>query len=43
MTVAGTLSANYPVVFEISRAVADAADTLPIDASLIGVTIIYNA
>ena len=39
ITIAGTPAANVPVIFEVSR---DIADTLAVDALLIGVEIIFT-
>ena len=42
MTVGGTPAANTPIQFTIYRDVSDAADTLAVDARLLGVEILFN-
>jgi len=42
ITIAGTPAANKPIQFEIYRVVSDAADTLGVDARLLGVEILYT-
>lgn len=42
ITIAGTPQAEDLVLFEISREVADAGDTLAVDARLIGVTVYFT-
>ena len=43
VTLGGTPAANTPIQFTIYRDVSDAADTLGVDARLLGVEIIYTA
>ncbi len=43
VTIDGTPAANKAINFQISRVVGDAADTLGVDARLLGVEIIYTA
>ena len=43
VTIDGTPAANKAINFQISRVVGDAADTLSVDARLLGVEIIYTA
>ena len=42
ITLAGTPAANRPVQYELYRVVANASDTLAVDARLLGVEIIFN-
>jgi hypothetical protein len=42
VTIGGTPAANTPIQFSIYRDVSDAADTLAVDARLLGVEIIFN-
>jgi hypothetical protein len=42
VTIGGTPDANTPIQFTIYRDVSDAADTLGVDARLLGVEIIFN-
>jgi hypothetical protein len=42
VTIGGTPAANTPIQFTIYRDVSDAADTLAVDARLLGVEIIFN-
>lgn len=42
VTIAGTLTYPYRVNFQINRTVADAGDTLGVDAKLLGIFIIYT-
>ena len=42
ITLAGTPAANRPVQYELYRVVANASDTLGVDARLLGVEIIFN-
>jgi hypothetical protein len=42
VTIDGTPAANKAINFQISRVVGDAADTLGVDARLLGVEIIFN-
>jgi hypothetical protein len=42
VTIGGTPAANTPIQFTIYRDVSDAADTLGVDARLLGVEIIFN-
>jgi hypothetical protein len=42
VTIDGTPAANKAINFQISRVVADAADTLAVDARLLGVEILFN-
>jgi hypothetical protein len=42
VTIGGTPAANTPIQFTIYRDVSDAADTLAVDARLLGVEILFN-
>jgi hypothetical protein len=42
VTIGGTPAANTPIQFTIYRDVSDAADTLGVDARLLGVEILFN-
>jgi hypothetical protein len=42
VTIGGTPAANTPIQFTIYRDISDAADTLGVDARLLGVEILFN-
>jgi hypothetical protein len=42
VTIGGTPAANTPIQFTIYRDISDAADTLAVDARLLGVEILFN-